>query len=328
MSIGFALVTLRLNRFEVISAVAISIAAGLGAIAIMAQLAGVAMPTECRTWLGPGWTEAPSGCQPIIERYQAILTPQGQDLFRVMGLFPFVVGILAAAPIVARELEAGTAHTAWSLFGSRVRWLGLQVWPVAASVTSAVAFAAITAELVAREMEVLGQAALPLLGLHGIPVLARLLAAFGIALFAGSIVARTLPALVIAAVCCAVLFLGVSQAQETWIRAQAPLPRMDGETRIWAYNGTWRWVAPDGRFLNDAEVSALVPDALEEADAELVQPVNTMEWLGERGYTSIPMGIPEAQAVGGWYPFDLLIHAAAGIGATVAAFVVVNRRRP
>ena len=41
----------------------------------------------------------------------------------IVPVFPLVAGLLAGGPIVARELESGTARLAWSLGPSRLRWL-------------------------------------------------------------------------------------------------------------------------------------------------------------------------------------------------------------
>jgi hypothetical protein len=87
------------------------------------------------------------------------------------------------------------------------------------------------------------------------------------------------------------------------------------------------WLTPNGRLLSSEELSALVPDELERADVGLIQPFYSMDWLEERGYEVVPMGIPESQAVDGWYAYDLLLYSTAGVIGTVGAFVVVNRRR-
>jgi hypothetical protein len=67
------------------------------------------------------------------------LAVDGEKLFMAMKILPFGVGLLAGVPIVARELEMRTAQTAWSLNGSRLRWLIRQVAPIGGVVALAIA---------------------------------------------------------------------------------------------------------------------------------------------------------------------------------------------
>ena len=53
---------------------------------------------------------------------------------RHRAVFPVVAGLLAGGPIVARELESGTARLAWSLGPSRLRWFVQRAVPILASV--------------------------------------------------------------------------------------------------------------------------------------------------------------------------------------------------
>jgi hypothetical protein len=328
MNLRLAGVTLRLHRFEIIAAVVAALAVGIGAAAILVQIDGVALPQGCRSWLGRGMGDAPAECAPSFRRLVDIIILQGQELFRIMGLLPFAVGILVGVPIVGRELEAGTTHTAWSLDGSRSRWLGRRIWPVATVIAAVMVLVAILTDAVAAKDQAIGGSAMTILGLHGIPALARVLAAFGIGLLVGSMVGRTLPGLVISGLVCGLVFLSVGQAQSVWIAAQEPSARAVDETRRWTFNGQWRWLDPDGRVLSPEELSAIVPDELEQADVGLIQPFYSAEWLEPRGYRFVAMGIPESEAVSGWTGFEIILYAVAGIVAAGSAFVVVRRRAP
>ena len=46
----------------------------------------------------------------------------GRLSMAIVPIFPIVAGLLIGGPIVARELESGTARLAWSLGPSRLRW--------------------------------------------------------------------------------------------------------------------------------------------------------------------------------------------------------------
>jgi hypothetical protein len=70
-----------------------------------------------------------------------------------------------------------------------------------------------------------------------------------------------------------------------------------------------------------------VPDDLEDLDAGDAEPSYSIRWLTSRAYEFLPMGIPERNAMT-WYDYDPLLYVVAGVGATLATFVTVDRRRP
>jgi hypothetical protein len=329
MTLRLARVTLTQHRFELMACVMGALGVAAWAAAITLQLDALRVPTECiRAYALTDTGDVPADCEAAIRPFIGIMRQQGQEVFRLMGLLPFAVGVLASVPIVARELEARTAQTAWSLNGSRVTWLRRQVWPIAAIVLIVVALAAAAAEELARDDIAIGGSDLTLLGLHGLPVVARFLAAFGLGLVAGAIIPRAVPALVIAAVLCTALYLGVSYVQGAWIASQEPSIRPEEyDGRRWVHMG-WAWMTPEGGPISDEAVSLLVPDDVESRDDGLEQAINTMEWLEVRGYRLASMGIPEADAVKGWFAYDLGLCAAVGAIGVAGAFVVVDRRRP
>jgi hypothetical protein len=161
---------------------------------------------------------------------------------------------------------------------------------------------AVATELLAQREQVASTLALPILGFHGLPAMARLVAGFGVGLLVGAIVPRSLPALLLGAVLCLALTTGVAWAFDAWLGAQPSQPQLDGNVK-WTANGRWTQVAPDGSLVTD-------PAAFQ----------------GDGDY--IPMGIPESDAIESWLPFDLLLYAGIGAVGVAAAFVVVDRRRP
>lgn len=341
MSLRLAAITLRLHRFELVVAVIATVLVAAWALAIVIRLDELAVPSDCLAFLATDWTEAPATCQPLLQRYIADLydggplgplfaqsvfnldpvIPEGAPVWPLMTFLPFAVGLLVGVPLVGRELDEGTAQTAWSLEGSRVRWLAGRIWPVALVVGLAMGLTAVATGLLAQRELVTTSLALPILGFHGLPVMARLIAGFGIGLVTGAIVPRALPALLVGAVLCLALTTAVSWAFDAWLDAQPSGPRVEGEARDWTFDGEWRRITPDGSLITEDEAHRLVPDDLGGLGS-------TQEWLEERGYELVPMGIPESDAVAGWSPLDLLLYAGVGVGAVAAAFVVVDRRRP
>jgi hypothetical protein len=107
------------------------------------------------------------------------------------------VGLLGG--IVARELEARTAQTAWSLSGSRLRWLIGQVAPILVVLGVTVTFAALAAGLLEANRQAWGEFTFHYLEEYGPLIVFRAFCAFGIGLPIGGLLGRTLPAFVLGA---------------------------------------------------------------------------------------------------------------------------------
>ena len=67
-------------------------------------------------------------CQ--IERGRVAAAGSPACPLALVPIFPVVGGLLVGGPIVARELETGTARLAWSLGPSRLRWFAQRVVPI------------------------------------------------------------------------------------------------------------------------------------------------------------------------------------------------------
>lgn len=326
MSLRLARVTLRQHRFEVSVAVVAAIIVAAWALSVRLQLDGLGIPSGCLETAGAGGDQA-EACASGVESYIAILRAQGQDVLRAASLLPIGIGLLVGVPIVGRELETGTAQTAWSLDASRVRWLRRRLWPMALVVGMAVGLAALATELLAAADGAVGRSTLALLGSSGLPLLARLVAALGIGLLAGSLVPRAVPASILGLGLCLGLLLGVSQGRDAWVRSQVPmLHTAEPAEHLWI-DTSWSWRAPDGAFLTRAEGHALVPAEVALLDAGDAEGTNAGHWLQRRGYERLPMGIPERQAMV-WFVYEPLLYLGAGFTSAAAAFVVVDRRRP
>jgi ABC-type transport system involved in multi-copper enzyme maturation permease subunit len=54
----------------------------------------------------------------------------GRMSVSLAAIFPFVAGLILGAPLVAREIDRGTARLSWSLSPSRLRWYVQRIAPV------------------------------------------------------------------------------------------------------------------------------------------------------------------------------------------------------
>jgi hypothetical protein len=127
------------------------------------------------------------------------------NIIRLMLLLaPILVGMIYGAPIVARELEQGTAPLSWALSGSRRRWL-------LGKVLAGVALIVPLMLAVGLAADVLQGALSPGLNIYaafensmgrGVMDVFWALAAFAGTLALGALIGRTLPALILALVIC------------------------------------------------------------------------------------------------------------------------------
>ncbi len=103
---------------------------------------------EGESWAPVDGASAES-CLGPMRAWNELMIAEGDKFVAIMALLPFVAGLLAAGPIVARECEDGTARLAWWLYPSRRRWLLAEIGPVLALVLPATAVAAVVATQIA-----------------------------------------------------------------------------------------------------------------------------------------------------------------------------------
>ncbi|HEY3523401.1 MAG TPA: hypothetical protein VGK63_06830, partial [Candidatus Limnocylindrales bacterium] len=223
-------------------------------------------------------------------------------------------------PLVGRELETRTAQTAWSLSGSRLRWLGRQLLPVLVVLLVTVAFAALTTDFLEATRQPWYHSAIWDIALHGPIVVGRALAGLGIGLLVGALTGRTLPAFIVAALAALVAVMLVSGVQTGWFRSHAELvvPTSDEASAFEGIRYEQVWVGPDGSQINDADVFTSVPTKPAE---------NPFDRLIEQGYRQGFIAVPLDVALG-WVPYDVAIFSGLGVAGAAAAAFVVTRRRP
>jgi len=340
-----ARVVLKQYRFEVGAAVLAALAVGIWALVVEYRLDALDVPPGCiQDWLWRVDTgEDIAGCAGPMRTWGEILTGQGGIIlegegmapFSWMGVLPFAVGLLGGVPIVARELEAGTAQTAWSLNGLRTRWLLRQVMPVAILLGIAVAFAAFAVEAAVEADVAWGGYASFHIGDHGPLVLTRAVGAFGIGLLTGALLGRTLPAFVSGAVLAFALVFAVDMAHDAWLKRLEPtviaeVSPLTGEIVDVPRTVTTGWGVrtPEGAMISFAEARVIVDAARVAApDPNDEQDLTALGWLEEHGYTLLPLGVTDEMALG-WAPYDALAFGLVGVASIGGAVVLVNRRRP
>ena len=120
--------TYKQHRFETIAVTVLCLGAAVGAIVEAWRINTAGFPPSCLVdgWV-PSWFDPSAGvtaCQLASQRFREVANGADVSLFKEAGqLLPFLAGIAIGAPLVAREIEQGTAPLSWSLSGSRRKWL-------------------------------------------------------------------------------------------------------------------------------------------------------------------------------------------------------------
>ena len=338
-----ARVTLKQNRFEITVAALAAVAAAALGLSIAIRIDGLHVSQACLDQVrasqdGSGIGE---GCLSLVRTGTGILgstylSGEGSLPLSVMGALPFLLGLLGGVPIVAQEVEARTAQTAWSLNGSRVRWLARQIAPIAVVLGTAMTLAAVVAIPVADYWVRWGQGGASMaIGLHGPLAVVRAFGAFGVGLAVGALLGRTLPAFLFGAALCFAVLYAAGQARDAWFAALPPTVVADYSSQTHEWNTIpgsvptgWAWVTPEGDLISADEARKLASDAgVPPPDPNDEQDIPAATWLADHGYAELPIGITEKAAMG-WAPYDGLIFGLVGLVSLGATIVLVNRRRP
>ncbi len=137
-----------------------------------------------------------------------------------LPLMPMLAGLFLGAPLIAREIETGTARFAWAQGAGRTRWL-------IATVVPAAALLAVIALGLGLEFRWWMTPLLPsdwawrpdLFSLNPLPFIGWTLLGFSLAVFLGAAIRRTVPAMAAMLACYLPLMYLVAT---TWRRAYLP----------------------------------------------------------------------------------------------------------
>jgi hypothetical protein len=221
----------RLQRAELVAVTLASAAIALAWLKVAADLAAV--HGHCQS-IGP--QVAPCGGLPEAGQY---FTDASQILMPTVGpmagALPFVAGLVLGVPMASRELEHRTAHLAWPLAGSRVRWLGLRLVPLALLGLLALAPAAFAGEVMTRSFYPLTDpgANFEHYGIRGPLLVARFVPALLLGAAVGLLVGRQLPALLVAGALVAGLGAGLSVLRPFGATpVERPIGTVEGPIRV------------------------------------------------------------------------------------------------
>jgi len=266
-----------------------------------------------------------AACQLPSQRFTEALNSWDVGIVSSLGdVLPFFVGITMGAPLVARELEQGTAPLSWALAGARWKWLAGKVLAALLLIVPLLLIAGLAADVLrgAQEPGIDPHASFDYFTSRGVFFVLWGVAALMGTVALGTLYGRTMPVVIVALIAC--LF-----ARATWERL----------TDAYVLHG----------------MAALqMPDA--SSPGELLVYQSDVLYLDGKVYTGtdcwLSNGVPECQYASGdepdpssigpqlaWYVvtgdnywrvvgFESAIMLAGSLLFGIVAFVRVERRRP
>lgn len=310
MTLRSVLLSFRIQRFET------TVVAGAAILSVLVSAVVIGLFTS------GGYAQCVAGDGPVLT--SLCQSPTANWLSRIaristtiVPLFPLVAGLLAGGPIVARELESGTARLAWSLGPSRIRWLAQRAVPILAMVLVASLAIGLTAgalvHLLSPDID-LDRSFVgfrwrgPLVGVEAVLVAT-------IALAVGAVLGRMVPTIVLTLILLLGLSIAVDKVERTALVSEA----------VMASDQTYLWTASDLQL----ESRVRLPDGtiLTYEEAFATRPEMNQPWTDQPPYQGLVLYIP-GERYHDIERRELLAFAGLALGFLGVATLAVLRRRP
>ena len=169
----------------------------------------------------------------------------------LVTIFPFVAGLILCTPLVAREIDRGTARLAWSLSPSRLRWYVQRIAPVLVVLALAGLIIGIVADRLTAAMITDEDLANSFTGFHGRGVLiaTNALVLGSTAIAVGAIIGRPMQTILLSLVLGGVILLAVGEVHRKAILPSEAVVDASGtysDRNLYIDN---RFQLPDGRLV-------------------------------------------------------------------------------
>jgi hypothetical protein len=202
------------------------------ALAVLAAILGVtgAHVADLYDTSGIATCHAGGNCSTLASSFVSQLKGTIYELVFYLGIgvlyaVPAIIGIFWGAPLVAREIEAGTFRLAWNQSVSRTRWLAVKLGVTGLAAMATAGLLSLMTDWWASPIYLAAQRASldplsinrlepALFGGHGIAPVGYAAFAFVLGVTAGVLIRRTLPAMAITLA----VFAAVQIAMPLWVR--------------------------------------------------------------------------------------------------------------
>jgi hypothetical protein len=304
----------------------------VGAIALMlwmtSQLLGItAAYPECNFFLTEDQVAQPAGCDLASQSFFSSYS-NAEIFLRNGWLIGFGVGLIVGIPLVARDIEHGTAHLAWTLDRSRTRWLLRRIAFGVLVVVVLLAGLAVMTDLLGAAMQPNDDLSrsFHFEGNRGVIIVARGILALGIGLLVGAILGRQLPALLLGLMVTGLLYAALTFAIGRWNETEAIEAWYDQNLGAPLFVGSGVRLE-SGERLSMMEFYGSGSEAFQSDDGQLYATAADAEAerdpIGQEYILVIPgERYPEVMARAS------LVTAGAGVLLMIGAGLVTSRRRP
>lgn len=327
-ALTWARLSYRQQRWEIlILGLGVAVAIGLMAWMSSQLLALTSAYPECDFFLSEDQFALPPACDQAHQAFFGWYS-NAEIFLRNGWLFGFAVGLIVGVPLVARDIEQGTAHLAWTLSRSRTRWLLQRIAFGVLVTVILLAGLAVMTDLLGAAMQPnddLGRS-FHFEGNRGVIIVARGIFALGIGVLVGAMVGRQLPALLLSLVVTGLLYAAVTLAVARWNETEAIEAWYDQDWGAPLFVGSGVRLA-SGERLSMAEFYGGGSEAFQGDDGQLYSTAADAEAerdpIGQEFILVIPgERYPEIMARAS------LVTVGAGALLMIGAAVVTNRRRP
>jgi hypothetical protein len=300
--------TYRINRFEIL---AIAIATVLS---VVVSTAIVAWLTQTN-YASCGYDEfgnIEARCLGIAKLGEWVARIDRGSLV-LASIFPFVAGLLLGAPLVAREIDRGTARLAWSLSPSRLRWYVQRIAPVIVILGIAAMAIGIVADRLTGALLPTADLSNSFVGFHGRGLLlatsALLIGSTAVAI--GAVIGKPLPTILLSLILGGLLVAAVAEVDMKAFLPNETVLDASNQYEERNLNLESRYQLPDGSLVTWRELYDRDPSVAENGPP---YPNVSMIIPGER-YREIEMR-------------EALVQVGIAALMLVGGAVVVMRRRP
>jgi hypothetical protein len=335
------ILTFKQHRFEVVASIVMCLVVTVGAVVEALRLDSIAIPDGCDPYAvlyGGFNSQLSPACREASQAWVGIRN--GFDM-RLLGplpqVLPFVLGLLLGAPLVAREIENGTAPLSWALAGSRRNWLAARIGAMILLIVPLLLAVGLASDFLegattrglnpwANFTDYMGR---------GVPLVFWGLAALAGTAALGTLIGRTMPALLLAMVICLfvrgawdggmnrTVLMPLSQVLVSPAEIDSGLTSMNDWSGLVVYQETYvdgkPWFGDINAWYNEHMTPTTDPGGNVITTMPVMDP-------SQMPY-SVPFGIPGS----GYWPIVILesgILVAGSMFCGAVALFWVGRRRP
>jgi hypothetical protein len=324
--LSWARLSFRLQRLEILL---------LGGAVLVASALmlwwSIELDAIARAYPACGFFDPASACQAAGQRFSETFST-AEIIIRNTWLVGFAIGLVLGVPLVAREIEQGTAQLAWTIGRSRARWLIGRVGFAALVAIAILGVLAVTTEVLAAAMQpdIDMSRDFNFYGDRGPLIVGRGMLGLGAGVLVGALVGRQLPALLLGVIVVGGLYAASHIAFERWYETEAAVASVyDG------FLGGPLWI-DNGILLTSGELVSMMEEVRPGLMAHEV-------WIDDEGVAYAteadlqarrnPIGRDAVLIIPGERQVEIVMRESivlAGVGGLLigAATVVTSRRRP